>query len=413
MSFGDSLKTVLTNRNLLIVTLTQSLSMFAMFLWRPYWGLYVLELEASKSVLGALTTLQSLSILILQLPGGILSDRLGRKRIIVASSLFNFLPPIIFRFSTHWMMLIPGILASAFSSLSMPALNALIADSLPEDRRATGFGAYTMAWYLSIVLAYPIGGRMMDLNGVLNGTHIGLLVSFLLTVPIVLIRWRFIEETVQISREEKIDNTLKEPIFSQLRKTPPVIWRLIIVAVLSSFGFQVFWSFVVIYSVEIIGLSMLEWSYVSIIGNLAGACFMIPSGYISDRAGRKRVIVVSQLAVSIASLGYILSNGPIDVAVTRIIGGIGEGLGGNVMGSTGGPVWQALVTGIAPIETRGSILGLMGSLTGFLTTPAPLIGGYLYENVSPRHPFIASFVLGVLGCMLFILFIKDPKEIEK
>ena len=83
------------------------------------------------------------------------------------------------------------------------------------------------------------------------------------------------------------------------------------------------------------------------------------------------------------------------------------------MGSTGGPVWQALVTGVAPIEMRGSILGLMGTLTGFLTTPAPLIGGYLYENVSPRHPFIASFILGVFGCILFTLFIKEPKELEK
>ena len=294
MSFRDSLKTVLTNRNLLAVTLTQSLSMFAMFLWRPYWGLYVLELEASKSILGALTTMQSLSILLAQLPGGVLSDRLGRKKVIVASSLFGFLPPIIYRFSTHWMMLIPGILASAFSSLSVPALNALIADSLPEDRRATGFGTYTMAWYLSIVFAYPLGGLIMDKNGVLIGTHIGLLVSFLLTAPIVLIRWRFIEETVQINQGDKKDYASKEPILSQFRKTPPVIWRLIIVAVLSSFGFQVFWSFVVIYSVEIIGLSMLEWSYVSLIGNLTGACFMIPSGFLSDRAGRKRVIIASQ-----------------------------------------------------------------------------------------------------------------------
>lgn len=408
MSFRGSLKTVLMNRNLMAVTLTQSLSMFAMFLWRPYWGLYVLELEASKSVLGALTTLQSLSILIAQLPGGVLSDRLGRKQVIVAASLFNFLPPLIFRFSTHWMMLVPGILASAFSSLSIPALNALIADSLPEDRRATGFGAYTMAWYLSIVFAYPLGGVIMDLNGILIGTHIGLMASFFLTIPIVLIRWRFIEETVQI-RGEKKDNASSESMLSHLRKTPPVIWRLIIVAVLSSFGFQVFWSFVVIYSVEIIGLSMMEWSFVSLIGNLAGACFMIPSGFLSDRAGRKRIIIVSQLAVSLASLGYILSNGPIDVAFTRVIGGVGEGLGGNVMGSTGGPVWQALVTEIAPIETRGSVLGLMGTLTGFLTTPAPLVGGYLYENVSPRHPFVASFILGVLGCLLFILLVKEPK----
>ena len=74
LSFKTSVRTVLSNRNLLAVTLAQSISMFATFLWRPFWGLYILELGGSKSVLGALSTLGSFSRLLLQLPGGMLAD---------------------------------------------------------------------------------------------------------------------------------------------------------------------------------------------------------------------------------------------------------------------------------------------------------------------------------------------------
>jgi len=82
------------------------------------------------------------------------------------------------------------------------------------------------------------------------------------------------------------------------------------------------------------------------------------------------------------------------------------------MGSVGGAVWQALVTGVAPVESRGSILGLMGTITGLVTTPAPVLGGYLYEAFSPRAPFLLSFVLGLVGCLVFLVWVNEPKRVS-
>ncbi|NQT08878.1 MFS transporter, partial [Candidatus Bathyarchaeota archaeon] len=87
LSFRRSVGTVLSNRNLMVITLSQSLGMFAMFLWRPFWGLYLLELGASKGILGALSSLQALCNLLLQLPGGMLADRYGRRKVILISAL--------------------------------------------------------------------------------------------------------------------------------------------------------------------------------------------------------------------------------------------------------------------------------------------------------------------------------------
>lgn len=410
-SFRSAARLVFSNRNLMAVTITQGLSMFAMFLWRPFWGLYILELGGSKGIIGALSTLQVFSVILLQLPGGILADRFGRKRVIVFGSLLGFLPPLVYLRSTHWSMLVPGIIASSASATATPALNALIAESLPPENRGMGFGAFTMFYYLSIVIAYPFGGFVMDLMGVVPGVHLCLLFTLLAMLPIVLIRWRFISETLKPREEaEQADMPVRRVSLSQLRGMPPQVWKLMAVAVMSSFGFQVFWSFVVVYCVEVLGLSKMQWSVASVIGNLVAAAFMMPSGFLTDRFGRKRCIILSQTLVPLASAGYALSPGFWGVVLTRIVGGVGEGLGGNVMGAMGGPVWQALVTDVAPADLRGSILGLMGTFNGFLCAPAPWVGGLLYEKVSPQTPFFVSFALGVAGCALFALSVKEPGE---
>jgi MFS family permease len=395
------------------VTLGQSILMFASFLWKPYWSLYIIELGGSKSAVGGLATLQAFSNLLLMFLGGILADRFGRKRVILVSSLFSVAPPIIFLYSSHWTTLTIGILVSSLSALAIPAQNALIAESLPQEKRAMAFGFYTMSWYLFIVVAYPFGGYMMDSLGVVTGTHLGLIFSLLVMIPIILLQWRFIKETYKPTTETVRTLTSPKAFLKQLRSAPPQLWVLFIVAILSSFGFQVFWSFVTVYCVQVIGMNMMQWSITSVAGNLVAAVFMMPSGILSDRAKRKPYIIASQALTSVTSLGYIASTSYPGVLVTRILGGLGEGLGGNVFSSVGGPVWQALVIDVAPENFRGSVLGLMGAVTGFASSPAPIVGGYLYENVSPQSPFYLSFALGTLGFFLVVFAVKNPKKLNE
>jgi MFS family permease len=118
--------------------------------------------------------------------------------------------------------------------------------------------------------------------------------------------------------------------------------------------------------------------------------FNDPKWFLSDKVGRKQLIILSQFAVSLHTIGYVVSKSYNGIVGTRMLGSIGEGLGGNVMGSVGGPVWQALVTGVTSLETRGSVLGLMGTITGIITTPAPLIEGYLYETMRARRHWVLN-----------------------
>ncbi len=409
LSFVDSVRTALSSRNLVVVTLCYSILQFASFLWRPFWSLYIMELGGSKGVVGVLATLQSLSTLFLLLPGGILADKFGRRRLILFSTACGIVPPLVFISASHWTGLVLGIVASSLSSLSVPAQTALIAESLPPEKRATGFGFYTMSWYLFIVASYPIGGWLMDSMGVTAATRLGLTFTLLVMVPILLIQWRYVGETLSEPRRST-ERLSAGKVLSQLRKAPGQVWALLAVALFSSFAFQAFWSFVTIYSVEVVGMTKMEWSIASIASNLVAGLFMMPTGFLSDRAKRKPYVVLSQSLVAASSLGYVLSTGFLSLVVTRVLGGIGEGIGGNVFGPTGGPVWQALVTDVAPEEMRGSVLGLMGAVTGFASTPAPMVGGWMYEAMTPQAPFYLSFGLATVGVMVFVATVREPRR---
>jgi len=81
----------------------------------------------------------------------------------------------------------------------------------------------------------------------------------------------------------------------------------------------------------------------------------------------------------------------------------------------GGPAWQALVADLTPPERRGQMMGIMGTISGMVSTPASWVGGYMYDNISPKLPFQTSFILDIVGTIIFIVLLKEPvkKQMDK
>jgi MFS family permease len=73
--------------------------MFTASLWWPYWSLYIMELGATPTLLGLIFMVESAAQLIFQIPGGYLTDRLGRKSVIIFGSVFRAISPFIYVFT--------------------------------------------------------------------------------------------------------------------------------------------------------------------------------------------------------------------------------------------------------------------------------------------------------------------------
>jgi len=143
---------------------------------------------------------------------------------------------------------------------------------------------------------------------------------------------------------------------------------------------------------------------------LGQVVFQLPGSMLADHVGRKPCIIVSRILSPLSTIGFTFSSSFWQMGVTRALGGVAQGFGGLVWGPVGGPVWQALVADLTTPQSRGRMMGLMGSIAGVVSTPASWMGGYMYDNVSPKLPFQTSFLIDILGTIIFVMFLKEPER---
>ncbi len=416
MSSFRVIRETFSSRNVTVLTVTQTFFMFTAFLWWPYRSLFILELGATKELLGMLLMLETVSRLLFQLPGGIMADRLGRRRVIIYSSILRMGSPFIFLFSTHWTHLAPGIVLASAGSLGMPAVSALIAESLPEGSRGSGFAAYRTVTWMPMIITSLVGGVLMDYYGVVRGVRIVQMASMAVAILSTLMRWRFIEETLRVGEHEdggKAEISRSVLSLDELGRMPRDVWILTAVAAVTGFGTRTVMSFMVIYAVEVVGLTNTQWGMIGTLVSLISTLLMMPAGMLADRIGRKPCIIISRVLSSFSTLGFTFSHNFWHMAAVRALGGVASGFGGAAWGPIGGPVWQALVADVTPPEDRGRMMGLMGTIQGLVSTPASWVGGSMYDNISPELPFYTSFALNTIGTAVFVALLKEPRRSRK
>jgi MFS family permease len=417
MSFIQVLREVFGNRNIKILTVSQTPFMFIAFLWFPYRSLFILELGATTELLGILLMVETVAQIFFQLIGGIFADKFGRRRILVFSSIFRVVSPLVFIFSTHWTHIAPGLILQSVAMLGIPAMNALIAESLPQKTRGAGYATYRMVTWMPMIITSMLGGIIMDYFGIIQGMQICFVASMIVSIFSTFLRWRYLTETLNITiipkeRVKPKKRSIKNRLFHELSIISRTVWILIIVTALSSFAMRVVFSYIVVYSVDIIGLSKTEWGIIGTGVSVISTVLTLPVGILADRIGRKSCIIFSRILSLLSTLGYTFAINFWQIYLVRAIGGVAQGFGGLVMGVMGGPVWQALVADVTPAKQRGKIMGIMGTISGIASTPASWVGGFMYDNISPELPFQMSFIFDVIGTIIFIGFIKEPKKLE-
>ena len=138
----SSVKQAFSNRNLMVITLTQSLFMLTASLWWPYCSFSIQHLGASVTLLGVVFMSEMLFQLLFQLPGGYLTDRLGRKKVIVLGSICRGISPMIYLLTGSWEWVVVGMFFTQASNMMIPAIDALIAESVTKENRGLGYGAF-------------------------------------------------------------------------------------------------------------------------------------------------------------------------------------------------------------------------------------------------------------------------------
>jgi len=147
------------NRNIAILFFTMVVVMIGFGIIIPIMPFYVESFGASGKALGALMAIFSVMQFLFAPLWGSLSDRYGRKPILLIGVFGNALSLVLMGFSSSlWMLFGSRALAGILSSATLPTAMAYIADSTSERDRGAGMGYIGAAMGVGMVLGPGIGG---------------------------------------------------------------------------------------------------------------------------------------------------------------------------------------------------------------------------------------------------------------
>ena len=130
--------------------------------------------------------------------------------------------------------------------------------------------------------------------------------------------------------------------------------------------------------------------------NLTAALLSIPCGKLSDKLGRKKLLVGGYLLFSLVYLGFAFVSAYYQMWLLFVVYGFHIAL------ITG--VERAFLAEIAPINLKGTVLGLLSTITGIALLPASIITGALWKSFGDTIPFVFGALLAVLAALILGLF---------
>jgi MFS family permease len=151
-----------------------------------------------------------------------------------------------------------------------------------------------------------------------------------------------------------------------------------------------------------VGVPTLMIPAVYLLFNLVYSLSAIPAGIAADKFGRKRVILLGFVLFAVLYYGFAVAE--TSAAIWALFG-----LYGLFMGLTEG-IQKAFLAAIIPQDFKATAFGVYGTCVGMAMLPASLIGGLLWDHVSPSATFYFGSITATLAAVLFAILIMSTKE---
>ncbi len=347
----------------------------------PTLPVYAREMGLSAAMVAAMTNAYLLANMLLQSPAGMLSDRLGRRAVMIAgAALYTAAAALFLVPGEPWFYVMLRAFEGAGAAAFAPAARAYLADIVPAGERGRAYGHLFAAEMAGLLLGPMVGGAAQALGGsqapFVACAALGL-VAFL---------WLLLSGSrrplAQVAAGE-------EPAPTRGTTTRQILLSAAFWAVtLPSLGFaylnglySVVWAFYL----EKVGATLFEINLSYTLYALPMVVLVGPFGRMADRYGRALLVGVGGVVAAAATLGYGLA--PIPIAL------LGLCLLDGTAGAIYAPASQAFMADVTPPEIRGKFMGLVGTVSTGATILVATWLGTSYERFSA----LVLFGLGALA----------------
>ncbi|MCL4457608.1 MAG: MFS transporter [Nitrospirae bacterium] len=353
-------------------------------------------LGVNKSVIGLIEGIAESTASLLKVFSGWFSDRIGNRKWLMAAGYgISTLSRPFVALATGWQHVMGSRFIDRFGKgIRTAPRDALIAESADRTHLGRAFGLHramdTMGAVVGPALAFFFLGlfsndyRTVFWLSMIPGVVAVLLIIFLITE----------KKKVAAAHTERPKLTIKH-----------FDWRFkFFVAIAGLFAVGNSSDVFLILRAEQVGVSTVMIPVVYLLFNLVYSLSSIPAGMAADRFGRKRVILLGFILFAILYYGFAIAS---DTKAIWIL----FGFYGLFMGLTEG-VQKAFLATIIPQDFKATAFGVYNTVIGIAMFPASLIGGWLWDNISPSATFYFGSITASLSAALFIVFIIAIRKTE-
>lgn len=372
----------------------------------PYTQLYVSRLGASPEDISLVQSATQVANALSRIVGGFLSDRYGRKRVLWVGTFLVALAYLLMSVATDWRSYAIASVLNGFALFYQPALEGIQADSVPLHLRGRMNAFLNLVPGLASSLS-PLGGAaLVNTYGLVGGVRVIFFLSFATGVAIAIARLLWIEETLE-PRGSGVN--MLESYVDALRHVSRDVYTLITLDTLFNLvGAMSFLSNYYMY--YYLGVDKSELAMLASLGSLVNLGLLIPAGRAVDTRGRNFSITLGFLMGTLSQLFFVLSPPSSSFTLPALIVST---LFGAVGGAFYGLAYSSLRADLVPKEYRGRIYALWGLAPAASWSLGAYIGGWMYSNLGPQTPFVASFMLRVLLTPLALtLFGKLTRKVD-
>lgn len=376
-------------RNILILFFTLIVVMLGFGMIIPIMPFYIKNFGASGSALGALMATYGLLQFIFAPIWGGLSDRLGRKPVLMIGVFGNALAQLFFGLSTDlWMLFAARALSGVLSSATLPTAMAYVGDSTSRAERGGGMGIVGAAMGIGMVIGPGLGGLLAD-----QSLSVPFFVASGLSMIALVLIFLMLPEPHKAKQTE-----LRKLSGPQLG----VLWQaiagplgiLFLMAFLLSFGLTNFEGVFGLYAADRydyrpgqVGLIL------TVIGLISALCQGALTGPLTRRFGEPRVIRVSLIS---SAAGFLLMTQARNFAEVLIT--VSFFVISNAMLN---PAVAALISK-RTVSGQGVTMGLTNSFLSLGRIAGPLTAGLLFD-VQMNLPYLSGAVIMLVGFIIAVL----------
>lgn len=386
-------------KNLIILSLTLGVVMLGFGMVMPIMPFYIESMGASATQLGLLVAISPFIQLFASPLWGGVSDRHGRKPVLVVGLLGYGLSMLFFGLSTRlWMLFVARGVGALLSAATMPTTMAYISDSTSEQERGGGMGVLGAATGLGMVLGPALGGLL--------GSE-SLAFPFFLTAGVCLLTVLLIllwlpESLTEISRQ---GTAAQAKLSAQLREA----WRamfgplgvLLIMAFLVSFGLTNFQGIFGYYALKKFGYGTEEVGWIlTVVGVVAAVTQGALTGPLTKRYGEARVIKVTLLTSAI-TFGLLLTAQ--DLVTMLITTGLFT-----LPNALLRPAVISLTSKFAGAQ-QGTAMGLNNSFTSLGRVIGPIWAGFAFD-LNFNLPYLSGAVIMLLGFLGSLVWVTQEQK---